>query len=74
MIPLPEKKILVTGGGGFLGRHLIAGLEALGWEPTVTFSELVSIMVDADIEQLEARLKGGAAALREGVVPEGPHS
>jgi len=30
MIQLPEKRILVTGGGGFLGRHLIAGLEARG--------------------------------------------
>jgi len=48
--------------------------QVLGWEPAVTFSQLVNIMVDADINQLQARLKGGAAALREGVVPEGPHS
>jgi GDPmannose 4,6-dehydratase len=48
--------------------------QVLGWEPAVTFNQLVNIMVDADINQLQARLKGGAAALREGVVPEGPHS
>lgn len=30
----------------------------LGWEPKVTFSELVKIMVDADVEDLEKRLKG----------------
>jgi len=48
--------------------------QALGWEPTVTFNQLVNIMVDADINQLQARLAGGTAALREGVVPEGPHS
>ncbi len=30
MIQLPEKRILVTGGSGFLGRHLIAGLETMG--------------------------------------------
>ena len=26
--------------------------EQLGWEPTVTFNELVKIMVDADVKQL----------------------
>ena len=30
MIDLLNKRILVTGGGGFLGRHLIAGLERAG--------------------------------------------
>jgi hypothetical protein len=36
----------------------------LKWEPTVTFKELVQIMVKADVEELEARLKGGVEALR----------
>ena len=33
---------------------------ALGWEPAVTFDELVRIMVDADMQAVEARLQGGA--------------
>jgi GDPmannose 4,6-dehydratase len=36
----------------------------LDWEPTVTFVELVRIMVNADIKELEARLKGGVEALQ----------
>jgi len=31
---------------------------ALGWKPRVTFNELVTMMVDADIELLSGRLKG----------------
>ena len=36
----------------------------LGWEPQVGFAELVSMMVDADLADLQRRLKGGSAALR----------
>jgi GDPmannose 4,6-dehydratase len=36
----------------------------LQWEPNVTFRELVRIMVDADLKELEARLKGGTEALQ----------
>jgi GDPmannose 4,6-dehydratase len=36
----------------------------LGWEPAVTFGELVRIMVEADMKAVEARLKGGAEALQ----------
>ena len=32
--------------------------EVLGWEPTVTFDELVKIMVDADVKDLEDELAG----------------
>jgi GDPmannose 4,6-dehydratase len=32
--------------------------EVLDWEPQVTFRELVRIMVDADIEELEAQMAG----------------
>ena len=39
----------------------------LGWEPTVTFSELVRIMVEADTKDVESRLKGGADALQRAV-------
>jgi GDPmannose 4,6-dehydratase len=34
--------------------------EVLGWEPSVTFEELVRIMVDADVKQLEDELAGRA--------------
>jgi GDPmannose 4,6-dehydratase len=32
--------------------------ERLGWEPKVTFKELVRIMVDADVKVLEDQLAG----------------
>ena len=42
--------------------------KVLGWEPTVTFRELVRIMVEADMKAVEARLKGGTKALQPTVV------
>ncbi len=48
--------------------------KVLGWEPTVTFTQLVRIMVEADIKELEARLRGGAEALQVAVAAEGRHS
>jgi len=46
----------------------------LGWEPAVTFAELVRIMVEADMKEVESRLKGGTEALRLTVVAEEWHS
>jgi GDPmannose 4,6-dehydratase len=40
--------------------------ERLGWEPTVTFKELVRIMVDADVKQLEDELAGRAVRMDRG--------
>ena len=37
--------------------------ERLGWEPTVTFKDLVRIMVDADVKQLEDELAGRSVRL-----------
>jgi hypothetical protein len=37
---------------------------ALGWEPSVSFPELVQIMVESDLAELNRALEGGAAALR----------
>jgi GDPmannose 4,6-dehydratase len=48
--------------------------QVLGWEPTVTFTELVRIMVEADMLELEARLKGGAEAVRLAAATEGRHA
>ena len=48
--------------------------KALGWEPTVTFKELVRIMVEADLKELEARRKGGTEAIRLAASAEGLHS
>ena len=46
----------------------------LDWQPTVTFDALVRIMVDADIQDVEARLKGGTEALQSAVAAQGRHS
>jgi len=36
----------------------------LGWEPSVSFRELIPIMVEADIKKLETTLNGGRSAVR----------
>ena len=41
--------------------------EALGWEPTVAFRELIEMMVDADVARIEGRLR---ASGREPNAPE----
>jgi len=43
----------------------------LGWEPTVTFAELVRIMVNADMEEIESRFNGGTEALQLAFAAEG---
>jgi GDPmannose 4,6-dehydratase len=48
--------------------------KALGWEPTVTFEELVQIMVEADMQDVEARLKGGSEALQSALAAQGRYS
>ena len=55
--------------------HLLADASkarrVLGWEPTVTFRELVKIMVDSDLEQLEKKVTGSLDAVRAAVALEG---
>jgi len=36
----------------------------LGWSPEIGFRQLVSMMVDADVGELQHKLKGGAEAIR----------
>ncbi len=48
--------------------------KALDWEPAVTFTELVRIMVEADMSELAARLKGGAEALQLAASADGRDS
>jgi GDPmannose 4,6-dehydratase len=36
----------------------------LGWSPEINFQQLVSMMVDADVGELQHKLKGGAEAIR----------
>jgi GDPmannose 4,6-dehydratase len=58
--------------------HLLADASkarrVLGWEPSVTFKEIVRIMVDADLADVESKLRGGEAALRSNVDSQGPNS
>ena len=48
--------------------------ERLGWEPTVALTDLVHIMVEADITELESRLKGGTEAIQFAAAAEGRYS
>lgn len=44
--------------------------QVLGWGPSVTFENLVRIMVDADIAEVERTLNGGLEALRISLAAE----
>ena len=43
----------------------------LGWEPTVTFQELVRLMVDADLKAVDSKIRGGDDALRAAADSQG---
>jgi len=40
----------------------------LGWEPTVSFPELVRIMVDADLKDIARRVAGGLETVSRAVL------
>jgi GDPmannose 4,6-dehydratase len=46
----------------------------LAWEPTVGFEELIQLMVNADIQDVENKLNGGAELLRTAMACEGRYS
>ncbi len=48
--------------------------KVLGWHPTVTFKELVKLMVEADMREVERLREGGTEALRLAATAEGGHS
>jgi len=58
--------------------HLCADIskarKVLEWEPTVTFEDLVRIMVDADMKDVEDRLKGDTEKLQLAIALEGAYS
>jgi GDPmannose 4,6-dehydratase len=58
----------------FLCADTTKARKVLDWKPAVTFTELVRIMVEADIKELTDRLKGGAEALQLAATAEGRHS
>lgn len=39
--------------------------EKLGWQPRTTFKELVKIMVDADMQELDKKMKGQVGVVKE---------
>lgn len=47
---------------------------ALNWEPTITFEDLVRVMVEADISEIESLFKGGREAFAVAVGAEGRYS
>jgi GDP-L-fucose synthase len=49
--------VLVTGGGGFLGSHLVARLRNLGFEPVVPRSHECDLTIASEAEQLFADLR-----------------
>jgi GDP-L-fucose synthase len=52
MASLARVKVLVTGGGGFLGSHLVERLRADGMEPFVARRRDYNLTVENDVERL----------------------
>jgi GDP-L-fucose synthase len=57
MINLASKRIAVTGGSGFLGRHVVAALESRGATVLVPRKAQYDLTRDADVERMYAALK-----------------
>ena len=54
----PDTRIVVTGGAGFLGRHIMAELQSRGYRNTVTFrSKEYDLTQERDVERMIADLK-----------------
>jgi GDPmannose 4,6-dehydratase len=58
----------------FLQADASKARRVLGWHPTVTFRELVRIMVEADMNSVQTRLKGGIEALQMALASGGMNS
>jgi GDP-L-fucose synthase len=57
MIDLASKRIVVTGGGGFLGRHLVAALEARGGTVLVPRRAEFDLTREPEVERMYAALR-----------------
>jgi GDP-L-fucose synthase len=54
----PDTRIVVTGGAGFLGRHIMAELQARGYRNAATFrSKEYDLTQESDVERMIADLK-----------------
>ncbi len=58
----------------FLCADATKAKRVLGWEPEVTFEGLVRIMVEADLQAVERRMRGGAEAVQMAFDGAGRHS
>jgi GDP-L-fucose synthase len=57
MASLASKRVVVTGGSGFLGRHVVAALDARGCTVLVPRKAQYDLTRDADVQQMYADLR-----------------
>lgn len=57
MASLASKRVVVTGGSGFLGRHVVAALGTSGYTVLVPRKAQYDLTRDADVERMYADLK-----------------
>ena len=57
MAGLTAKRVLVTGGGGFLGRHVVAALERRGAQVSAPRRAQYDLRHETDVQRMYADLK-----------------